>query len=107
MEFFEFIATIPTPIVVALITGIGGSLIIGAWAAWNRRRNNVEVKMPSVAEMWDQQEKDRHMRRVFEDLFYDVRGGWRSYWRRRPSDGSHELTSREEKIMQKEPPADN
>lgn len=38
-----------------LIGVIVGGLIVGAFAVYNRRKNNVEVKMPSVAELWAKQ----------------------------------------------------
>jgi len=38
-----------------LIGVVVGGLIVGAFAVYNRRKNNVEVKMPSVAELWAKQ----------------------------------------------------
>lgn len=84
-----------TPIITTLITVVLGGLIVGAFAVWNRRRGAVESRVPDVMEMWSQTEKDRRLRRFFEDLYYETRGSFRGYVRRVRDGGSTELSEAE------------
>lgn len=80
-----------------------GGLIVGAFAIWNRRRGAVETRAPDVNEMWVQTEKDRRIRRLFEDLFYTLLTVFRSYVRRVQSGGSTDLTPTEQAVHDREP----
>ncbi len=93
-----------TPIVTTLITVVLGGMIVGAWAAYNRRRGNSEAKGPSVEQLWREQAADRRLARVFEDLFYRVRSAARSYVQRTQAGGSTELTDAEREAFALEPP---
>lgn len=101
-----------TPIIVAVITAIGGAIVVGGFAVWNRRHGNREAKAPSVEQLWEQQEKDRAARRraealyeVLIDLYYDLRAAFRAFYRRANMDGGFELTTREQAALDRLPPS--
>lgn len=68
-----------------IITGIFG-LIIAAISAILARRGqklgNKENRAPNVQEMWAQQDFDRRQRQVMEDMWWDLRAAFKSYFRR-------------------------
>lgn len=58
-----------------LLGVIIGGLIVGGFAVYNRRRGNVETKLPSIAEVWAENRlqgqelnTEREYRRFFEIL---------------------------------------
>lgn len=74
-----------------LIGIILGGMIVGAFAAWNRRKGNVETKAPSVSEIWaraDRLEKPARWAHRLQDAF-------REYVARVIAGGSTELTATE------------
>jgi len=68
-----------------IITGLFG-LILAVVAAILARRGahmgNKEQRAPDVQELWIQQEADRRMRQIVEDLWWGVRRAFQSYFRR-------------------------
>lgn len=76
---------ITTEWVAPAITGSFG-LIIGLVAAFMARRGQKlgsrEQRAPDVQEMWAQQEADRRMRQVVEDMWWNLRRAFQSYFRR-------------------------
>lgn len=76
---------IPEAAIGPIITGIFG-LLIGLVAAFMARRGqklgNRETRAPDVQEMWAQQEGDRRMRQLVEDIWWTLRRAFQSYYRR-------------------------
>lgn len=66
-------------------------MIVGAFAAWNRRKGNVETKAPSVAEIWAR--ADRLERRA--RWAYRIQDAFREYVSRVRAGGSTELDAAE------------
>lgn len=96
-----------------LIGIIVGSLIIGAYNSWNRRRGNHENRVPDVNEIWLQQTADnkaldieRKLRRWIEDRFYNLLRAFRAYVTRVQGGGSPELTEFETEMYGSEIPDD-
>lgn len=78
MEFNqELIAPIITG-VFALAVGVVGGLM----ARRGSKLGNREQRAPDVQEMWAQQEADRRMRQMVEDLWWNLRRAFQSYYRR-------------------------
>ena len=84
-----------------------GGLIVGSFAIHNRRRGNVEIKMPSVAESWDEarlaqkdaRESDRklsNLRQTFDALLQL----FRAYVYRVQHGGHIHLTAAESAALQ-------
>lgn len=65
-----------------------GGLIVGAFAAWNRRKGNVETKAPSVAEIWARADRLEHRAR----WSYKIQDAYRAYVSRVRGGGSVDLT---------------
>ena len=103
MDFFPREAIAPT------VTGIF-LVITGVIAFITSRRNAKtgarEQRAPDVQQMWAQQESDRHARRVAEDLWWNLRRAFQSYFRRVQAGGSHELTPKEQAAIDAKPPED-
>lgn len=88
-----------------------GFLIVGAFAAYNRRKGNVEAKAPSASELWQQQARqaseldiERRMRRWFEDAFWALVRAFTAYIDRVKSDGSRNLFAAEKRALEARPP---
>lgn len=106
---------IPENLIGLVITGTFG-LIIGIVGAIMARRGqklgNRENRAPDVQEMWAQQESDRRMRQLVEDMEWTLRRAFRSYYRRVMNtvvklglDPKHfELTTSEQKAIDATPP---
>lgn len=67
------------------VTGIFASLL--ALLSWILARRGAKVdhreqRAPDVQELWIQQEADRRMRRLVEDLWWRVRRAFQAYYRR-------------------------
>jgi len=80
------------------ITGVFGVLVVIAGAIIARRNLRTgarEARTPDVDESWREAERQRYARGLFEELFYVVRGGFRSYVRRAQEGGALELTPQE------------
>lgn len=71
---------------IAPIVAGGFGLLTGIIAALLARRNSKmgsrENRAPDVQEMWAQQEADRRTRQVMEDMWWDLRSAFKSYFRR-------------------------
>lgn len=67
------------------ITGLF-ALILGVVSGFLARRGAKlgarEQRAPDVQELWSQQEADRQMRRLVEDLWWNLRRAFQSYFRR-------------------------
>jgi hypothetical protein len=92
---------------------IAGSILVGAFAVFNRKRGAVETRAPDVNEIWRQQaeqsaelDRERKARRRLEDFVRELQRAYRSYiWRVRGG-GTTELTAQERKFFDTEPPTD-
>lgn len=76
---------IPSEWVGLIITGASGlilSLVAALMARRGAKMGSRETRAPDVQEMWAQQEADRRMRQVVEDLWWDLRRAFQSYFRR-------------------------
>jgi len=62
----------------ALIVGVVG----GIMARRGQKLGNRESKAPDVQDLWYQQESDRRMRQLIEDLWWNLRRAFQSYYRR-------------------------
>ena len=108
---------IPENVVGVVITGVFG-LIVGIIGAIMARRGqklgNRENRAPDVQEMWAQQESDRRMRQMVEDLWWNLRRAFQSYYRRVMNTVAKlgldpkpfELTAAEQKAIDASPPAE-
>lgn len=95
------------PIIVAIISAIG----IGLFAAHNRRKGNVEIKAPSVAEAWEQAaaanselDLERSARRWFENAFWKLVDAFAGYVARVTRGGSTDLLAHEQRALDAKPP---
>lgn len=68
-----------TPYLPFLGTAVG-FIIVGAFAVWNRKRGAIETRAPDVNEIWQKQAADsmaldgeRRVRRLLEDMIYELR----------------------------------
>jgi len=110
----------PESLLSPAITGIFG-LAIGIFGAIMARRGqkigSQEQRAPDVQEMWSQQESDRRMRQLVEDLWWGLRGAFQSYFRRVTTTANQlhlppevaakfELTEKEQKAISANPPDD-
>jgi hypothetical protein len=64
----------------------GFAVVTALFAAYtanrNRRKGNLEQRAPDVQEIWVQQENDRRQRQIMEDMWWDLRAAFKSYFRR-------------------------
>lgn len=88
-----------------------GAAVVGAFALWNRKRGNFENRAPDVNEIWQQQASqskqldiERTLRRMLQDLVYDLKEAFRLYVYRVQSGGSKELTHKESQLLYKDSP---
>jgi hypothetical protein len=76
---------IPDALIAPVITGIF-ALIVGVVGGLMARRGSKlgarEQRAPDVQEMWAQQEADRRMRQLVEDMWWNLRRAFQSYYRR-------------------------
>lgn len=76
---------IPEPLIAPIITGMF-ALLVGVVGGFMARRGsklgNREQRAPDVQEMWIQQEADRRMRQLVEDMWWNLRRAFQSYYRR-------------------------
>lgn len=76
---------IPTELIAPVITGVF-ALLVGIVGGFMARRGSKlghrEQRAPDVQEMWAQQEADRRMRQLVEDLWWNLRRAFQSYYRR-------------------------
>jgi hypothetical protein len=76
---------VPPELVAPIVTGIFTviTVLLSIFLARrNARMGNRENRAPDVQEMWAQQEADRRTRQVMEDMWWDLRGAFKSYFRR-------------------------
>lgn len=62
----------------ALATGVTAAIIAGR----NARRGVQEQRAPDVTEAWAEADRARARSRLWEDLYYLIRGGFKGYARR-------------------------
>lgn len=76
---------IPESWVGLVITGVF-TIVLAIVSAIMARRgakvSNKENRAPDVQEMWAQQEADRRMRQIVEDMWWTLRRAFQSYFRR-------------------------
>ena len=92
---------------------IFGAIVVGSFAAWNRKRGATENRTPDVNEIWVQQAADakaldgeRRHRRVLEDFGWRVVITFRTYVRRVQNGGDTALNAHEQDIYDTDvPPA--
>jgi len=77
-----------------------GFFVVGAFAAWNRRRGATETKAPSVAEIWAREERVSARNRFLEAFISRVRHAFRSYIARVQAGGSTELNTLEREVLE-------
>ncbi len=95
-----------------LITSVLGFLIVGAFALWNRKRGAIETRAPDVNEIWQKQAADsmaldgeRRVRRLLEDMIYELRKLIWDIVGRVHSGGDVTLTTREIEVLNKPLPS--
>lgn len=83
---------------------IAGAIIVGAFGVWNRRRGATETRAPDVNEAWTRADNldtaldhERKLRRLLQDLLYEVLSAFHFYVARVKKGGSVELTESERK----------
>lgn len=97
----------------AIAPGIAGffAILTGIIAAIVARRNVKtgarEQRAPDVQEMWMQQEQDRRLRHLVEDMWWALRRAFQSYYRRVQSGGSTELTTKEQAAIDAKLPSES
>lgn len=94
-----------------LIGILFGSLVVGLFAVWNRKRGNMETRAPDVNEIWQQQAKESHdldmerrWRRRLENFAFELARVFRGYVRRVQAGGSTDLTPHERMFHDTDPP---
>lgn len=108
---------IPTELLAPIISGIVAVIITTLGAIMARRGAKIgskENRAPDVQEMWAQQETDRRIRQLVEDMWWNIRRAFQTYYRRVQlvaaekgiDDPRLELTAKEQKIIDTPPPAD-
>lgn len=93
------------------ITGLIGLLVVTITivsAARNRRKGAIEQRAPDVTEAWSAAERARDRMFTFQDLFYTVKGSFKSYARRMAHlhGDAAALNPEEHAALEKQPPAD-
>lgn len=95
-----------------LVGVLAGAIVVGMFNAHNRRKGNVETRAPDVNELWAQErllskelDAERKLRRKLERFAWDVLETFRNYVDRVLSGGSVELTARESKVYENDPPS--
>lgn len=93
---------------IPLLGTVAGAIVVGVFAAWNRRRGAVETRAPEVSEIWQQQaleskslDLERRLRRALEDMIYELRRAFKLYVARVHTGGSKELSEQEEELLRR------
>lgn len=100
--------------IIAGVFGVVTALVAAQLYRRNKTKGNRELRAPNVQEMWVQQELDRRARQVMEDMWWDLRSAFKSYFRRVTSlllqlnidDKRFNLTTSEKKAIDATPPED-
>ena len=100
--------------IIAGVFGIVTAILAGTIYRRNAKKGRRDVRAPNVQEMWAQQEADRRARQIMEDMWWDLRGAFKSYFRRVSSlvltlgieDKRFNLTPSEKKAIDATPPED-
>lgn len=94
-----------TPYLPVIGVAVGG-IVVGVFAAYNRRKGNTENRAPDVNELWQQQAADHRelviANRLTRQLELHLGKLWEAfvaYVRRVQSGGSTELTTKEQKLI--------
>ena len=105
------VSTLVTPYLPLLGIIIGG-IIVGIFAAHNRRKGNMEARSPDVNEIWIQQnlqsqelDKERKWRRRLENFSWELTRVFRNYVSRVQGGGSTDLTHHERLFHDTDPPS--
>lgn len=77
MDNTDWVAPVITGILAVIL-----SIVSALLARRGARVGSQEGRAPNVQDMWAQQEADRRMRQVVEDLWWQVRRAFQSYYRR-------------------------
>lgn len=90
---------------IMVIGGVASATVAGIWAWRNVRTGAKEQRAPSVDKAWQEADDARARMRIFEDLFYLVRGALRGLARRMAETyPDFELTKAERAALEAEPP---
>ena len=76
---------IPDNVIGLVITGVFGVIVAITAGIMSRRGAKLgsrENRAPDVQEMWIQQEADRRTRQLVEDMWWNIRRMFQSYYRR-------------------------
>ena len=103
-------------LVITAALGIVASTVAALLARRGSKLGSRENRAPDVQEMWAQQETDRRMRQIVEDIWWGLRRAFQSYYRRVTSAVAKlglteaqmkpfELTKAEQAAIDKEPPS--
>lgn len=105
------VSALVTPYLPLLGIIIGG-IIVGVFAAHNRRKGNIEQRSPDVNEIWIQQnlqskelDKERKWRRRLENFSWELTRVFRGYVSRVQGGGSTDLTHHERLFHDADPPS--
>lgn len=82
-----------------LIGTIFGGIVVGAFAAWNRKKGNVETKAPSVAEIWAREERLTRRNGWLSNAAWRIQSAFRRYVSRVQAGGPTELTATEQNLL--------
>lgn len=77
--------TIPTEAIAPIITSVLAVVVAvlgGIMARRSQKLGNIQQRAPDVQQMWSQQETDRRMRRRAEDIWWNIRRAFQTYYRR-------------------------
>lgn len=116
LDFFKWSQEWIAPIVGGIFAVVTGVLAY-ITSRRNAKKGNIERRAPDVQEMWVQQEADRRSRQVMEDIFWDLRSAFKSYFRRvstailglnltKEQTEIFSLTATEKKAIDATPPVD-
>lgn len=82
-----------------------GSVLVGGFAVWNRRRGATEAKAPTVAEIWAREERVTRYARRLERYAELVAASFRAYAARVRTGGSVEPTGIEQMALDEDMPS--
>lgn len=89
------------------ITGIFGivlAIVAGILARRGSKLSAQEQRAPDVQELWAQQETDRRMRQVVEDMWWVLRRAFQAYYRRFTNAAMHmNLTQEQARLFELSP----
>jgi hypothetical protein len=90
---------------------VAGSILVGAFSVFNRKRGSIETRAPDVNEIWLQQaeqskelDSERRVRRKLEDYSRELLIVFRAYVKRVQGGGPITLTSREHRLLEGDNP---